>query len=93
MVNDGVFLSCHIHITVNNDYQHNSAVFKKFDQNKSFAQLFDVSQKIYTYILKTFNSEFSYAEVLFTNQNSNPLEIKDKINIILVINYCIIYKT
>ena len=31
--------------------------------------------------LETFNSEFLYIEVLFTEQNSKPLEIEDKINI------------
>ena len=37
--------------------------------------------------LKTFNSEFLYIEVWFTDQNSKPLEIEDKINMTLVINY------
>ena len=36
--------------------------------------------------LKTFNSEFSYTEVCFTDQNSKPLEVEDKINITLIIN-------
>ena len=36
--------------------------------------------------LKTIESEFSYIEVWFTDQNSKPLEIKDKINITLVTN-------
>ena len=36
--------------------------------------------------LKTFDLEFSYTEVWFTDQNSNLLEIEDKINITLVIN-------
>ena len=36
--------------------------------------------------LKTFDSEFSYIEVWFTDQNSKPLEIEDKINIALVLN-------
>ena len=31
--------------------------------------------------LKTFDSKFSYIEVWFTDQNSNPLEIEDKMNI------------
>ena len=35
---------------------------------------------------KNFDSEFSYIEVWFTDQNSNPLEIEDKINITLGIN-------
>ena len=37
-------------------------------------------------LLKTFNSEFSYIEVWFTDQNYKPLEIGDKMNITLVIN-------
>ena len=36
--------------------------------------------------LKIFNSEFSYIEVWFTDQNSKLLKIEDKINITLVIN-------
>ena len=36
--------------------------------------------------LKTFDSEFSYTEVWFTDQNFKPLEIEDNINITLVIN-------
>ena len=36
--------------------------------------------------LKTFDLEFSYIEVRFTEQSSKLLEIEDKININLVIN-------
>ena len=48
-----------------------------------------VSQQIFpqnSYILETFDSEFSYIEVWFTDQNSKPLEIRDKMNSNLVIN-------
>ena len=38
------------------------------------------------YFLKNFNSEFSYNELWFRDQNFNPLEMEDKINITLVIN-------
>ena len=48
-------------------------------------QLLDMSPKNFIF-LKTFDSEFSYIEVLFTDQNSKPLEIEDKINMALVIN-------
>ena len=34
---------------------------------------------------KTFNSEFSYDEVWFTDQNSKPLETEDEVSITLVI--------
>ena len=42
--------------------------------------------------MKTFESDFSYIEVLFTDQNSKPLEIEDKIKITLVINLSVTYK-
>ena len=56
-----------------------------FVPNKSFGQLLDISQKKIIF-LKSFNSEFSYIKVWFTDQNCKPLEIEDKINITLVIN-------
>ena len=52
-----------------------------FFPSKSSGQL-DVSPENVIF-LKTFDSEFSYIEVLFTDQNSNPLEIEDKINFTL----------
>ena len=61
-----------------------------FVPNKSFGQLY-ISHKNHIF-LKTFDSGFSYIEVSFTDQNSKPLEIEDKINTILVLNYSIIYK-
>ena len=39
------------------------------------------------YISKVFNSEFSYTEVKFTDQTLKSIEIKDRVNLILVINY------
>ena len=35
--------------------------------------------------LKTFNSEYDEIVVWFTDQNSQPLEIEDKINLAMVI--------
>ena len=70
---------------VNNDYQQDSRVLYTFVPNKSFYQVLDISPKIFMF-LKIVNSEFSYIEVWFTDQNSKPLEIKGKINITLVIN-------
>ena len=72
-------------ITFNNNHQPNSRVLYTFAPNKSFGQLLDISPKCFIF-LKTFDSEFSYIDVWFTNQNSKPLEMEDKINIILVIN-------
>ena len=70
---------------VNNDYQQHSRVLYTFVLNNSFGQLLDTSPIILKF-LKTFDSEFSYIEVWFTGQNSNPLEIEDKIKITLFIN-------
>ena len=42
---------------------------------------FKIKTAYYFIFLKTFDSEFSYIEVWFTDQNSKPLEIEDKINI------------
>ena len=77
-----VLVHCNI---VNNDYQHDSRVLYTFIPNKSFCQLLDVSPKNFIF-LKSFDSELLYIEVWFTDQNSKPIEIKDKINITLVIN-------
>ena len=49
--------------------------------NKLFGQLFDISPEFFIF-LETFNSEFSYIEVWFTNQISKSLERKDKTSII-----------
>ena len=70
---------------VNNDYQQDSRVLYIFVPKKSFSQLSDISSKNVMF-LKTFDSEFSYIEEWFTDQNPKPLEIENKINITLVIN-------
>ena len=56
-----------------------------FISNKSFGQLLHISPKNFIF-LKSFDSEFLYTEVLFTDQTLELLVIKDKINIILLIN-------
>ena len=64
-----------IHCNIfNNDYQQDSRVQYTFVPNKSFNKLLDILTKNFIF-LKTFNSEFSYMEVWFTDQNSKPLEI------------------
>ena len=75
-----VLVRCNI---FNNNYQKDSRVLYTFVPNKSFDQLLDISPRYFIF-LKTFNSEFSYIEVWFTDQNSNPLEIEDKIKITLI---------
>ena len=87
-ITEVVLIYCNI---VNNDYQQDSRVLYTFVPNKSFGQLLDISPKNLIF-LKTFNSEFSYISIWFTDQNSKPLEIEDKINITLVINQSVKYK-
>ena len=53
--------------------------------NRSVNYYLDISPKNFIF-LKTFDSEFSYIEVCYTDENSNPLKIEDKINVTLVIN-------
>ena len=77
-----VLIHCNI---LNNDYKQEAKVLHTFVCNKSFGQLLGNSPKNYVF-WKTFNSEFSYIEVWFTDQNSKMLEIEDKTNITLVIN-------
>ena len=77
-----VLVHCNI---VNNDCLQDSRALYTFVPNKSFGQLLGILPKNFIF-LKTFDSEFSYIEVWFTDQNSKPLEIEDKINISLVIN-------
>ena len=69
----------------NNSYQPDSRALYTFVPNNSFRQLLNISTNNFIF-LKTFDSEFSYIEVWFTDQNSNPLKIEDNINITLVIN-------
>ena len=69
---------------VNNGYQQNSRVLYTFTPNKKFGQLLEISSTNFIF-LKTSNSEFQAIEVWFTDQNSHPLEIEDRINLNLVI--------
>ena len=65
-------------------YQHDSRVLYTFVPNKSFGSLLDISPSNHIF-LKTFNSEYDEIAVWFTDQNSKPLEIEDRINLTMVI--------
>ena len=69
---------------VNNDYQLDSRVLYTFVPNKSFDSLLDISPSNHIF-LKIFNSEYDELVVWFTDQNSKPLEIEDRINLTMVI--------
>ena len=81
-ITEVVLIHCNV---VNNSYQQSSSVLYTFVANKSFGQLLDISPENLI-LFKTFDSEFPYIEVEFTDQHSNPLEIEDKIEIPLAIN-------
>ena len=84
-ITEVLLIHCNI---VNNYYQQDSRVLYTFVPNKSFGQLLNISPKNFIF-LKTFDSELLYIEVWFTDQNSKPLEIEDKINSTFVFNYSV----
>ena len=69
---------------VNTSYQQASKVLFTFVPNKQFVQLITFTPHSLT-MFKTTNAEFSFIEKWFTGQNNRPLEIKDKVNITLII--------
>ena len=80
-ITEVVLVHCNI---INNDSQQDSRVLHTFVPNKPFGSLIEISP-INHFFLKTFNSEFQIIEVWFTDQNGQPLEIEDRINLTLVI--------
>ena len=82
-ITEVVLVHCNI---VNNDYQQDSRVLYTFVPNKPFGSLLDISPTNHIF-LKTFNSEYNEIEVWFTDQNSKPLEIEDRINLTMVIKW------
>ena len=80
-ITEVVLVHCNI---VNNDYQQDSRVLYTFIPNKPFGSLLEISPTNHIF-LKTFNSEFQDIDVRFRYQNSRPLEIEERINLLLVI--------
>ena len=80
-ITEVVLVHCNI---VNNDYQQDSRVLYTFVPNKPFGALLEISP-INNVFLKTFNSEYDEIIVWFTDQNSQPLEMEDRINLIIVV--------
>ena len=71
---------------VNNDYQQDSRVLYTFVPNKPFGSLLKISPTNHIF-LKTYNSEYDEIKVGFTDQNTQPLEIEDRINLAMVIKW------
>ena len=80
-ITEVVLVHCNI---VNNDYQQDSRVLYTFVPNKPFGSLLEISPTNHIF-LKTFNSEYDEIIVWFTDQNSQPVEIEDRINLTLSI--------
>ena len=80
-IKEVVLVHCNI---VSNDYQQDSRVLYTFVPNKPFSSLLEISLTNHIF-LKTFNSEFQTIEVWFIDQNSQPLEVEDRIKLTLVI--------
>ena len=76
-----VLVHCNL---VNNNYQQTLKVLFTFVPNKQFGQLINIAPHSLT-MLGTTNTQFSFTEVWFTDQNSKPLEIEDNVNLTLII--------
>ena len=69
---------------IDNDYQQESRVLYTFVPNKPFGSLLEISPTNHIF-LKSFGSEFNEIKVWFTDQNSQPLETEDRMNLTLII--------
>ena len=87
-ITEVVLVHCNI---ANNDYQQNSRVLYTFVPNKPFGSLLEISPANHIF-LKTFNSEYDEIKVWFTDQNSQPLEVEDRINLTTIIKQSIYFK-
>ena len=78
---DLVLVHCNL---LNNSYQQPSKVLFTFVPNKKYGQLITVSPNSLI-MLKTINTELSFTEIWFTDQDNRPLEIEDNVNISSII--------
>ena len=76
-----VLVHCDI---VKNDYQQDSRGLYTFVPNKLLGSLLETSPTNHIF-LKTFNSVYDENKVWLTDQNSQPLEIEDRISLTMVI--------
>ena len=80
-ITEVVLVHCNI---VNNDYHQDSRELYTFVPNKPFGSLLEISP-INHIFSKTFNSKYDEIIVWFTDQNSQPLEIEERINLTVAI--------
>ena len=74
----------HCNFVHNHYHQQNSRILYTFVPNKPCGSLLEISPPNHIF-LKAFNSEFQEIKVWFTDQNSKPLEVGDKINLTLIV--------
>ena len=75
-ITEVVLVHCNI---ANNNYQKDSRVLYTFVPNELFGTLPEISPTNH-FFLEKFKSEFQDIRAWFTEQYSQPLEIKDRIN-------------
>ena len=80
-ITEVVLVHCDVVI---NDYQQDSRVLYTFISNKPLGSLLEISPTNHIF-LNTFNSEYDEIIVWFIDQNSQPLETEDRINLTMVI--------
>ena len=78
-----VLVHCNIVIY---DYQQDSRVLYTFVSNKPFGTLLEMFLTNHIF-LKIFNSENDEIIVWFTDQNSQPLEMEDRITLTMVVKW------
>ena len=76
-----VLVHCNL---VKNNYQQASKVLFTFVSNKQFGQLINISPHSLI-MLNATNTESSFIEVWFTDQNSKQLQIEDNVSITVII--------
>ena len=77
-----VLLLCNL---ADNQYQQNSEVLYTFTSYRSYAYLLNVEPSNLVF-LKTNNTGFDEIIITLTDQNGRSLQIKDKVNLTLLIN-------
>ena len=82
-ITEVVLVHCDI---VSNDYLQDSRLLYTFVPNKQFGSLLEISPTNHIFS-KKFNSQYDEIKVWFTDQNSQPLEIEDRINLTMVIKW------
>ena len=87
-----VLVQCNL---VDNQYPQKPEVLYTFVSYKFYAYLLNVEPSNLVF-LKTYDTDFDEIIITFTDQNSRPLEIEDKVNLTLLLikrNDLIFYRT